>query len=159
MRHQRRNGHGLKHPARNAAQNALLQARMAVAAHDDQIETGVGCDRQNCRLDIRVICTRALDLRRKAMPGQMCCQGRRGGIGRCLCLVDADDGDRLRASQKRRSVTNGARRQSASVPRDPDAPRLKRTPVRIGYEKNRTTGLKRNFSLAASSCWLQSRAR
>jgi hypothetical protein len=32
-------GHGLKHAARNSAQNALLQARIAVASRYDQIET------------------------------------------------------------------------------------------------------------------------
>lgn len=45
MGHQCWHGHGLKHVPRDATQNALLQVRMTVAAHHDQIETVVGRDR------------------------------------------------------------------------------------------------------------------
>src|ERR1700687_2040957 len=86
-----------------------------------------------------------LDARRKPMPRQMRRQGSRGRFRRRLRLVDADDRDGLRASQKRRGVTKGARRQAAAVPRDADAPRVKRTFMRIGDEENRAARLKKNF--------------
>src|SRR5262249_34320980 len=41
MRHQGRKGHGAENPSRNAAENELPQARMAVAAHDQEIRGDV----------------------------------------------------------------------------------------------------------------------
>ena len=102
MRHQCRDRHGLKHAARDPSQNALFKTRMAVASHDDQIETGVCRDREDGGLDIGAVRSHALDARGKAMPRQMHRQGRRGRIRRCLRLVDADDGDGLRVSAVQR---------------------------------------------------------
>ena len=45
MRHQRWHSHGLEHATRDATENTLLQARMTITAHHDQIETLVGRDR------------------------------------------------------------------------------------------------------------------
>ena len=83
----------------------------------------------------------AINLRRKTVPCEICSQSRRGGIGRLLRLVDADDGDGVRAAQERRGVANGTCGQAAAVPRDPDALQLKRAFMRSGDEENRTTGL------------------
>ncbi len=42
MRHQDRHGHRAKHGAGRAAQHEFLPARVAVAAHDDEIRTEIG---------------------------------------------------------------------------------------------------------------------
>ena len=52
VRHQRRHGHGLQHAARHAAEDSLLQAGMAVAAHDDEIDPRVRRHRQDGGLNI-----------------------------------------------------------------------------------------------------------
>ena len=56
----------------DTAQDVLLQAPMAVTAHDDQIETAVSGDRQHCRLDIRANGAHAHDAKYAIL--------RRGGI-------------------------------------------------------------------------------
>src|SRR5690242_2738350 len=76
----------------------------------------------------------------------MGCQTGGRSIGRRLILlVDTDDGDRMRARQERGRIAHGARRQAAAVPRYADVPGFRGAPVRIGNEKNGTTGLKENL--------------
>jgi hypothetical protein len=128
-----------------ASQDDFLKARMAVTTHDDQIETGIGCNRQDRRLNIHAISFHALDARREAAPRQMCHQGGHGYVRGYVRIVDADDSDSLRTSQKRRCVTKGTRRQAASVPCNADVLRLKRALVRIGNKKHRAAGLKKYF--------------
>ena len=45
VRHQHRHRHGTQDTARHATEHELAQARMAVAAHDDEIHAGIsGCE-------------------------------------------------------------------------------------------------------------------
>lgn len=96
-------------------------------------------------MDINVVRSHTLGTRRKPTSRQVRRQGRRRRFRRRRRLVDADDGDGLRASQERCGVTNGARRQTAAIPCDANAPRLKRTFMRIRDEEHRTARLKENF--------------
>ena len=94
---------------------------MAIAAHHDQIESFIGRDRQYRWLDIGAFSVCALYSRGKAVQSQIGRQVRRGSA--FLRFVDGDDGDRTSAGQERRRVTNRSRRQTASIPGDPNAVR------------------------------------
>ena len=71
IRHQCWHGHGFKHAARDTAQDTLIQAGMAVAAHDDQIEAAVGCNRQDGRLDFGAASLHTLNSCGEAAPRQL----------------------------------------------------------------------------------------
>ena len=115
MRHQCRHGHGLKHAARDTTQYALVQARMAVTTHDDQIEIDIGRNGQDRRLDIRTIGVHVQDVRGQFLAGQMSLQGGGGHIRRYFLLIDADDGDGFRGAEKRSGVACSASRTASTV--------------------------------------------
>src|ERR1700761_5727422 len=72
-------------------------------------------------------------------------KGYGGHIGGYFVLVDNDDGDSLRTSQKRCGIMQGTRGQAASIPGDADMFRLKRPFVRIRNKNDRTASLKKHL--------------
>ena len=61
MRHQHRNRHGAEHIAGDAAPDEFAQARMAVAAHHDEIGAVVGRVREDRALHVDIAAGDALD--------------------------------------------------------------------------------------------------
>ena len=71
VRHQHRHRHRAQDAARDAAQDELAQARMAVAAHHDEVGRGVGRVRQDRAHDVAVGRNDPPHLDLETMPGEM----------------------------------------------------------------------------------------
>ena len=67
MRHQHRHRHGAQDAARDAAENELAQARMAIAAEHHEVGAGVGGVRQDRILHAGAATGYVFDLDRDAM--------------------------------------------------------------------------------------------